>query len=165
MYAGKTSCPAGREKIRMTAEELAAGRRYVGPVVRLAIACRIPPVAMARISVGFAVIAAVWLSLGSARADGIALVAAIAVFVALYVGQVLGADAPAPVVDWGLTACGLLAALFIYAGIAAGVSLHTVSAAPAGPAGQALRGTFVAGLGGVGTDGVWRLAGVAGVVG
>ena len=65
---------AGREKIRMTAEELAASRRYVGPVVRLAIACRIPPVAMARISVGFAVIAAIWLSLGSARADGVALV-------------------------------------------------------------------------------------------
>jgi hypothetical protein len=148
----------------MTAEELAAGRRYVGPVVRLAIACRIPPVAMARISVGFAVIAAVWLSLGSARADGIALVAAIAVFVALYVGQVLAADAPAPAVDWGLTACGLLAELFIYAGIAAGVSLRTVSAAPAGPAGQALRGTFVAGLGGVGTDGVWRLAVIAVIV-
>ena len=76
----------------MTAEELAASRRYVGPVVRLAIACRIPPVAMARISVGFAVIAAVWLSLGSARADGVALVAAVAVFVAVYVGRVLGRD-------------------------------------------------------------------------
>src|SRR6202020_251314 len=117
MYAGETSCPAGREKIRMTAEEVSAGRRYVGPVVRLAIACRIPPVAMSKISLGVAVIAAVWLSLGSARADGIALVAAIAVFVAIYVGQVLAADAPAPAVEWGLTACGLLAELFIYAGI------------------------------------------------
>src|SRR5258708_6125750 len=105
MYAGETSCPAGREKIRMTAEELAAGRRYVGPVVRLAIACRIPPVAMARISVGFAVIAAVWLSLGSARADGVALVAAIAVFVALYVGQMLRAVAAAPPAAVGPTAC------------------------------------------------------------
>jgi hypothetical protein len=164
MYAGETSCLAGREKIRMTAEELPASRRYVGPVVRLAIACRIPPVAMARVSVGFAVIAAIWLSLGSARADGVALVAAVAVFVAVFVGQVLGAQAPAPAVDWGLTACGLLAELFIYAGIAAGVSLKTVSAAPAGPAGQALRGTFVAGLGGVGTAGVWRLAVIAVVV-
>jgi Family of unknown function (DUF5941) len=148
----------------MTAEELAASRPFVGPVVRLAIACRMPPVAMARISVGFAVIAAVWLSLGSARADGIALVAAIAVFVAVFVGQVLAAESPAPVADWGLTACGLLAELFIYAGIAAGVSLKTVSAAPAGPAGQALRGTFVAGLGGVGTIGVWRLAVIAVIV-
>jgi hypothetical protein len=164
MYAGETSCLAGREKIRMTAEELPASRRYVGPVVRLAIACRIPPVAMAKISLGFAVIAAVWLTLGSVRADGVALVAAVAVFVAIYVGQVLGAQAPAPAVDWGVTACGLLAELFIYAGIAAGVSLKTVSAAPAGPAGQALRGTFVAGLGGVGTVGVWRLAVIAVIV-
>ena len=148
----------------MTAEELAASRRYVGPVVRLAIACRIPPVAMARISVGFAVIAAVWLSLGSARADGVALVAAVAVFVAIYVGQVLAEESPAPAVDWGLTACGLLGELFIYAGIAAGVSLKSVSAAPSGPAGQALRGTFVAGLGGVGTAGVWRLAVIAVIV-
>jgi hypothetical protein len=161
MYAGETSCLAGREKIRMTAEELAASRRYVGPVVRLAIACRIPPVTMARISIAFAVIAAVWLSLGSARADGVALVASVAVFVAVYVGQVLGAQSPAPAVDWGVTACGLLAELFIYAGIAAGVSLKTVSAAPAGPAGQALQGTFVAGLGGVGAAGIWRLAVIA----
>ena len=148
----------------MTAEELAASRRYVGPVVRLAIACRVPPVAMARISVGFAVIAAVWLSLGSARADGVALVAALAVFVAIYVGQVLAEKSPAAAVDWGLTACGLLAELVIYAGIAAGVSLKAVSAAPSGPAGQALRGTFVAGLGGVGTAGVWRLAVIAVIV-
>jgi hypothetical protein len=148
----------------MTAEELPASRRYVGPVVRLAIACRIAPVAMARISVGFAVIAAVWLSLGSARADMVALVAAVAVFVAVYVGQVLGAQSPAPAVDWGLTACGLMGELFIYAGIAAGVSLKTVSAAPSGPVGEALRGTFVAGLGGVGTAGVWRLAVIAVIV-
>jgi hypothetical protein len=120
----------------MTAEELAASRRYVGPVVRLAIACRIPPVAMARISVGFAVIAAIWLSVGSSRADVVALVAAVAVFVAVYVGQVLGAQSPASAVDWGLTACGLLGELCIYAGIAAGVSLKTVSAAARGHRGH-----------------------------
>jgi Family of unknown function (DUF5941) len=148
----------------MTAERIAANRRSVGLVVRLAIACRIPPVAMARISLGFAVIAAVWLSLGSARDDGVALAASIAVFVAVYAGRVLEqeSDAPAaPAVAWGLTACGLLAELFVYAGIAAGVSLGVVSAAPAGPAGQSLRGTFVAGFGGVGTAGVWRLAVIA----
>jgi Family of unknown function (DUF5941) len=150
--------------MRMTAERIAANRRSVGPVVRLAIACRIPPVAMARISLGFAVIAAVWLSLGSARDDGVALAASIAVFVAVYAGRVLeqeSAAPAAPAVAWGLTACGLLAELFVYAGIAAGVSLRAVSAAPAGPAGQSLRGTFVAGFGGVGTAGVWRLAVIA----
>ena len=145
----------------MTAERIAANRRPVGPVVRLAIAYRVPPVAMARISLGFAVIAAVWLSLGSARDDGVALAAAIAVFLAVDAGRVLGYGPAAPAVDWGLTACALLAELFVYAGMAAGVGLRTVSSAPSGPVGQALRGTFVAGLGGVGSTGVWRLAVIA----
>ena len=140
------------------AERIAANRRPVGPVVRLAIAWRIPPTAMARISLGFAVIAAVWLSLGSVRDDGVALAAAIAVFLVIDAGRVLGQESDAPVVEWGLTACALLAELFVYAGMAAGVSLRTVTAAPSGPAGQSLRGTFVAGLGGTGTAGVWRLA-------
>ena len=153
--------PTGRETMRMTAERIAANRRPVGPVVRLAIAYRIPPAAMARISLGFAVIAAVWLALGSAGDDGVALVAAIAVFVAVDAGRVLGQDSDAPVVEWGLTACALLAELFVYAGMAAGVSLRLVSVAPSGPAGQALRGTFVAGLGGAGATGVWRLAVIA----
>ena len=143
------------------AERIAANRRPVGPVVRLAIAWQIPPAALARISLGFAVIAAVWLSLGSVRDDGVALVAAIAVFVAVDAGRVLGQESDAPVVEWGLTACALLAELFVYAGMAAGVSLRLVSAAPSGPAGEALRGTFVAGLGGTGTAGVWRLAVIA----
>jgi hypothetical protein len=150
--------------MRMTAERIAANRRPVGPVVRLAIAWQIPPAAMARISLGFAVIAAVWLSLGSARDDGVALAATIAVFVAVDAGRVLGQDSAAPVVEWGLTACALLAELFVYAAMAAGVSLRLVSAAPSGPAGQALRRTFVAGLGGTGTAGVWRLAVIAVIV-
>jgi len=145
----------------MTAERIAASRRTVGPVVRLAIAWQIPPVAVARISLGFAVIAAVWLSLGSARDDGVALAAAIAVFMAVDAARVLGQESDAPVVEWGLTACALLAELFVYAGMAAGVSLRTVTSAPSGPAGQALRGTFVAGFGGAGTPGVWRLAVIA----
>ena len=145
----------------MTAERIAANRRPVGPVVRLAIACRIPSAAMARTSLGFAVIAAVWLSLGSARDDGVALVAAIALFVTVDAGRVLGQESSAPAVEWGLTACALLAELFVYAGMAAGVSLRTVSAAPSGPVGQMLRGTFIAGFGGAGTAGVWRLAVIA----
>src|SRR5580700_1314138 len=100
--------PARGETMRMTAERVTANRRPVGPVVRLAIACRMPPVAMARISLGFAVIAAVWLSLGSARDDGVALAAAIAVFVAVDAGRVLGQESAAPVVEWGLTASALL---------------------------------------------------------
>ena len=143
------------------AERIAANRRPVGPVVRLAIAWQIPSAAMARISLGFAVIAAVWLSLGSVGDDAVALLAAIAVFVVIDAGRVLGQESDVPVVAWGLTACALLAELFVYAGMAAGVSLRLVSAAPSGPAGHALRGTFVAGLGGAGSAGVWRLAVIA----
>jgi hypothetical protein len=153
--------PTGRETMRMTAERIAANRRPVGPVVRLAIAWQIPPTAMARISLGFAVIAAVWLSLGSAGDDGVALVATIAIFVVVDAGRVLGQESDAPVVEWSLTACALLAELFVYAGMAAAVSLRLATDAPSGPAGQALRGTFLAGLGGVGMAGVWRLAVIA----
>jgi hypothetical protein len=166
--------PVGRETMRMTAEELTANRRAAGPVVRLAIACRITPVAMAAISVGFAAIATVWLTLGTARADGIALVAAIAVFVAGHTGRVLAApmfERPSPdgwgstsVVEWGLTAFGVLGEVVIYAGIAAAVSLHSASASPAGPAGDSLSSTFVARLGGPGTTGVWRLAIIAVII-
>lgn len=166
----------------MIAEELTASRRAAGPVVRLAIACRMAPVAMAAISVGFAVIAAVWLSLGTARADGVALVAAVAVFVAGHTGRVLavpgdgpgygygpGRPAPAgqaaaPVAEWGLTACGVLAEVFICAGIAASVSLHPAAASQAGPAGGVLAATFAARLGGPGATGAWQLAVIAVII-
>jgi len=143
------------------AERIAANRRSVGPVVRLATAWQIPPAAMAKISLGFAIIAAIWLSLGSAGDDGVALVAAIAVFFVVDAGRVLGRESGATAVEWGLTASAVLAELFVYAGMAAGVSLRAVSAAPSGPAGQSLQGTFVAGLGGAGATGVWRLAVIA----
>jgi Family of unknown function (DUF5941) len=166
--------PVGRETMRMTAEELTANRRGAGPVVRLAIACRITPVAMAAISVGFAAIATVWLTLGTARADGVALVAVIAFFVAGHTGRVLAApmfERPSPdgwgstsVVEWGLTAFGVLGEVVIYAGIAAAVSLHSASASPAGPAGDSLSSTFVARLGGTGTTGIWRLAIIAVII-
>jgi len=152
----------------MTAEELTASRRAVGPVVRLAIACRITPVAMAMISVGFAVIAAVWLTLGTSRADGVALVAMVAVFVICHTSRVLAGSLitrPAPderalasVVEWGLAACGVLAEVVSYTGIALAVSLHPAIASPPG---SALSSTFVARLGGAGTTGVWQLAIIA----
>src|SRR5450756_193492 len=173
-YPGETSCLAGRETMRMTAEELTANRRAAGPVVRLAIACRIRPVAMAAISVGFALIAAVWLSLGTARADGIALVAAIIVFIGGDVARVLAGPVPGrapsdgrgpvPIVEWGLAACGVLAEVAIYAGIPAAVGLHPAVASQTGAIGQALSSTFVARLGGAGVTGVWRLAIIAVIV-
>jgi Family of unknown function (DUF5941) len=166
--------PAGRETMRMTAEEVTANRRAAGPLVRLAIACRITPVAMAAISVAFAIIAAVWLTLGTTRADGVALAAAVAVFVAGNVGRVLAGPildqrvsagwGSAAVVEWGLVAFGVLAEVVIYAGIAAGVSLHPASASLAGPAGNTPSSGFMATLGGAGATGVWRLAIIAVII-
>jgi hypothetical protein len=54
----------------------------------------------------------------------------------------------------------MLAEFMVYAGIAAAVSLHANAPAD-GLAGGGLSGTFVAGFGGAGTAGVWRLAIIA----
>jgi hypothetical protein len=159
--------PGRQETMRMTAEELTANRRAAGPVVRLAIACRISPVAMASIAVGFAAIAVVWLTLGTTRADGVALVATMAVFVVGRSARILAEpelERSAPgrestaVVAWGLTACGVLAEVVSYFGIALAVSLHPATASPSG---GALSSTFVARLGGAGSNGVWQLAIIA----
>ena len=158
----------------MTAEDLTANRRAAGLVVRLAIACRITPVTMAAISAGFSVIAAGWLTLDTTRADGVALVAAVAVFVTGSAGRVLAVPAPerrepggrpaAPADQWGLTACGVFAEVVVYAGIALSVSLHPASESPTGPAGAALGATFAARLGGAGPTGAWRLAIIAVII-
>jgi len=84
-------------------------------------------------------------------------------------GPVLEQQAPAgwgtaAVVEWGLAAFGVLAEVVIYAGIAAGVSLHPASASLAGPAGNTPNSGFMATLGGAGTTGVWRLAIIAVII-
>jgi hypothetical protein len=121
---------------------------------------RLSPLTLSRISVGFAMIAALWLSVASVHGEVIALVAAIAIVVAGHAGRVLAGQRSAVAVEWGLAACGMLAEFMVYAGIAAAVSLHA-GAPTAGLAGAGLQGTFVAGFGGVGTAGVWRLAIIA----
>src|SRR6185437_2026102 len=80
---------------------------------------RLNPLMLSRISVAFAAITAVWLTVASVHGEVIALVA----------------------------------------GIAAAVSFH--AGTPLGVAADSLSGTFVAGFGGVGTAGVWRLAIIA----
>jgi hypothetical protein len=124
---------------------------------------RLTPLTLSQISVGFAVIAAVWLTVASVHGEVIALVAATAVVVCGHAGRTLAGRRPAAVVEWGLTGCGMLAELIIYVAIAAAVGLHLAGSQP-GLAATALRGTFVAGLGGPGAGGVWRLAIMAAIV-
>lgn len=123
---------------------------------------RLSPLTLARISVGFAAIATVWLTVASARAEVIALVAAAALTAVGHVGRVLAGQRSAAAIEWGLAGCGILAELAIYAGMAAAVTFHTK--AQLGLAGKSLTGTFTAGFGGVGIPGIWRLAIIAAVL-
>jgi len=117
---------------------------------------RLNPLMLSRISVAFAAIAAVWLTVASVHGEVIALVAAVAVVITGHTGRMLAGERAAVPVEWGLAGCGMLAEFAVYAGIAAAVSLHADS--PLGIAGSSLSGTFIAGFGGVGAAGVWRLA-------
>jgi Family of unknown function (DUF5941) len=120
---------------------------------------RLNPLMLSRISVAFAAIAAVWLTVASVHGEVIALVAAIAVVITGHTGRMLAGERSATPVEWGLVGCGMLAEFVVYAGIAAAVSFH--AGVQLGVAGNSLNGTFVAGLGGVGPAGVWRLAIIA----
>jgi hypothetical protein len=124
---------------------------------------RLTPLTLSHVSLGFAVIAAVWLTVASVHGEVIALVAAMAVTTCGTAGRTLAGRRPATVVEWGLAGSGMLAEFIIYVAIAAAVSLHLAGSQP-GLAFTALRGTFVAGLGGAGQDGVWHLAIMAAIV-
>jgi Family of unknown function (DUF5941) len=117
---------------------------------------RVTPLTLAGISVAFAAIAALWLTAASVHAEVIAIVAAAAVVVSGHVGRVLAGEQSTAAVEWGLAGCGMVAEFLVYAGIATAVGFH--AAGQLGLAGNSLSGTFVAGFGGVGTAGVWRLA-------
>ena len=117
---------------------------------------RLNPLMLSRISVAFAAITAVWLTVASVHGQVIALVAAIAVLITGQAGRMLAGERAPAAVEWGLAGCGMLAEFLVYAGIAAAVSLHV--GVPLGVASGSLGGTFIAGFGGVGTAGVWRLA-------
>jgi len=120
---------------------------------------RLNPLTLSRISVAFAAITAVWLTVATVHGEVIALVAAIAVVVTGHVGRMLAGQRSAAAIELGLAGCGMLAEFLVYAGIAATVSFHP--RVQLGIAGNSLSGTFVAGFGGAGPPGVWRLAIVA----
>ena len=131
---------------------------------RQAVVSVLAPPSISWFSVGFAVIAAVWLTLDSARADGVALAALCAVCLSGWVSRSLAGPVPSAAAAWSLVACSLLAEWVVYAGMAATAGLRPAAAAVNGLAAGELRGTFVAGLGGAGAEGVWRLAVTAVIV-
>jgi hypothetical protein len=126
------------------------------PSARQSALYRLTPLTLSRISVAFAAITAVWLTVASVHGEVIALVAAIAVVVSGHAGRMLAGQRSAADIEWGVAGCGMLSEFLIYAGIAAEAGLH-----PGGSPGIAegsLSGTFLTGFGGAGTAGVWRLA-------
>ncbi|MGH3265224.1 MAG: hypothetical protein ACRDNS_24885, partial [Trebonia sp.] len=126
------------------------------PSARQSAIYRLQPLTLARISVAFAAITAMWLAVASVHGEVVALVAAVAVVITGHVGRVLAGERAAAAVELGLVGCGMLAEFLVYAGIAAAVSFHPH--ARLGMASGSLNGTFLAGFGGVGTAGVWHLA-------
>lgn len=126
---------------------------------RQSVLFRLSPLTLSRISVGFALIAALWLSVASVHGEVIALIAALAVVVCGHVGRLLAGLRSSATVEWGLAGCGMVAEFLVYAGIAAAGTLHA-AAAPAVASGW-VSGTFLAGFGGAGSAGVWQLAIIA----
>lgn len=156
-------------------------------IVRRAAARHIAPLALSGFSLGFAVIAAVWLAGVTAHGDAVAFVALVFSFFTcraarVYAGRSFkearsGAGGHvsdtasvirmslSPSTDWAQGACALLAELAVYAGLAAGVSVNAAAGTGlSGPVGVPLRTTWLAGLGGAGANGVWFLASIAVIV-
>jgi hypothetical protein len=126
------------------------------------------PAALYGISLGFGLIAAVWFAELAVRSKLLAVAALAGSFLFARTGSLVAATSPAgrikAVTGWLGTACGLLtelgvyAALAVSAGLSPGVTARGGVAGLDGTFGGALRHTFVAGWGGAGPTGVWRLA-------
>ncbi|HWG00565.1 MAG TPA: DUF5941 domain-containing protein [Trebonia sp.] len=119
------------------------------------------PITLSAFSLGFAIIAAVWLTGISAHADAVAFVALVASYVTCRTARYYSSGQLTAAADWAHGACALLAELAVYAGIAGGVSANVAASAGTGLTGligDHLRGTFLASFGGSGPTGVWRLA-------
>lgn len=121
-----------------------------GGIARWAAGRNLAPAALSGFSLGFAVIAAIWLAGGTAPAETVALAAVAASFFSFRAARFYAGTTPA--LDWALGACALIAEFAVYAGIATGASR-----AP-GPLGDLLRGTALDTIGGPGAAGVWWLA-------
>lgn len=117
---------------------------------------RLNPLMLSRISVAFAAIGALWLTVATVHGEVIALIAVVAVVVTGHAARTLAGQRAATVVEWGLAGSAMLAEFLVYAGLAVTLSLHPN--ALIGIASNALSGTFIAGFGGAGAAGIWRLA-------
>jgi hypothetical protein len=131
---------------------------------------------MAAFALGFAIIAAAWLTQLPAASQAIGLVFLVASVVGARVARAMITPRVTAATEWGRAACVFLAELAIYAGLAGGVTLAAASVTGqasagsgatdglAGPFGPMLQGGIVDRLGGHGAAGVWMMAVVAAVI-
>jgi hypothetical protein len=154
----------------MSAEELASNQSatesapepVAKDVARWASSTHLAPSAMGTIALGFGVIAAVWLTVGSVRAAMIAFGALLAAFVTGRAARLMVSQADTIGTEWSLAVCATLTELAVYAGIASSAIVNRPAAGMTGPLGSGvLHRTFLASFGGPGAGGVWRLAVVA----
>ena len=157
----------------MSAEELASNQSATESVpepvargvARWASSSHLAPPAMGTIALGFGVIAAVWLTVGSVRAAMIAFGALLAAFVTGRAARLMAGQAETVGTEWGLAVCATLTELAVYAGIAGSAMVNRPAAGMTGPLGSGLlHHTFLASFGGPGAGGVWRLAVVAAIM-
>jgi hypothetical protein len=154
--------------------EGAVARLLVDPAARdvasWAAGRRLAPGALYGISLGLGLVAAVWFSELTVRAEAVAIVALAASFVAGRAGAVLAAGRRdgrvKPIVDWLGAATSMLTEFAVYAGLAASTGLGhppgavspRVAAGLGGVFGGDLEHSAAASWGGAGSAGVWRLA-------
>jgi uncharacterized protein DUF5941 len=156
-----------------------AADRFTRDIARWAAERQLAPIAVSTFSLGFAVIAAAWLTDESARGQAIGFVALIASVLTGRVARLMdcyppggrprGASSVPPAgrattaTAWGQAACALLSELVIYAGLAGGVSKYGGTGL-GGPVGQYLRGGLLERFGGADVAGVWVIAVTAAIV-
>ena len=140
-----------------------------GPVARdvasWAAGRQLGPGALYGISLGLGLLAAVWFSEPATRAEVLAIAALLVSFAAGRAGaQLTATDRARPALDWLGAATGMLTEFAVYAALAVSSGLAAATAGAANPVGLngifggSLRDTLLAGWGGAGQVGVWRLA-------
>jgi len=136
--------------------------RVTVDIARWAAARQLAPIAVATFALGFGIIAAAWFTERSAQAQVIGCAFLVACVSAAHVARAMTGPKVTVATEWGRAACGLLAELAVYAGLAAagGGILDGLS----GPFGPMLRSTIVDRAGGHGAAGAWLLAVLAAVM-
>jgi hypothetical protein len=135
--------------------------RVTADAARWAAARQLAPITVATFALGFGIIAAAWFTELSAQAQVIGCAFLMASVSAAHVARAMTGLRATVASEWGRAACGLLAELAVYAGLAAGGGLLDGLTGPLGPM---LRSTIADRAGGHGAAGAWLLAVLAAVM-